>query len=166
MKKLISLFLIILIAFSLYGCISQKKPYSSIYDGKKVLRIETSYGGGHGMRRHVRTFDFEHGVVTDTIEYMGDYTDADESGEYNDTEELAAFTAEQGQELIDNITILGFFFWEEQYRTKNIIYDGSSKLVYVLFADGTEKNTVIYYKDPPKYKAICKAFEDTFGVSL
>ena len=168
MKRLISLFLAMCVAICLCACVPEKESYSSEYDGKEISKIEASWSEGFAPFPclYTRTFDFESGIVTDTWVADEEYLYGDELEQYNNPEVIATFTAEQGKELIDKITALGFLTWEKQYITKDIIHDGGSKNVRVYFTDGVEKSTYIYFKYPANYNKICEAFENNFGVSM
>ena len=167
MKKVISLFFVAILAIltiSLCAC----KPRTATYEGKEILKIETVWREGFAPfpREFVRTFDFKHGKVIDTQKADEKYLDKDNREEYNNPTNIATFTEEHGQKLLDKIGALGFFDWEERYATDEVVYDGGSSDVYVYFADGTEKSTHIYFLDPPNYDEIRNAFEEAFGVNF
>ena len=138
------------------------------YNGKEILRIETVYREGFASFpcEFVRTFDFQHGKVVDIRKADEEYLDKENCEQYNRTEQIATFTEEQGQALIDKIGTLGFFDWEERYVTDSVIFDGAGSFINVYFADGTTKTTYIYFMDPPNYGEIKKAVEGAFGVTM
>ena len=167
MKKVISLFFVAILAIitiSLCAC----EPRVATYEGKEILKIETVWSEGFAPfpREFVRTFDFEHGKVTDTRKADEEYLDKDNRKQYNNPKKIATFTEEQGQKFIDEIGALGFFDWEERYATDELVCDGGSSCIYVYFADGTEKSTRIYFMDPPNYDEIRTVFEEAFGVKM
>lgn len=167
MKKIISLFfvaILTIITISLCAC----EPRVATYEGKEILKIETVWREGFAPfpREFVRTFDFEHGKVTDTKKADKENLDKDNRKQYNNSTKIATFTEEQGQELLDKIGALGFFDWEERYATDEVVYDGATSRIDVYFADGTEKSTGIFFMDPPNYDEICNAFAESFGVKM
>ena len=164
MKKVIALFFIAIVSIFTCACGARK----TVYEDTAVLKIETVWWEGFAPfpREFVRTFDFEHGKVTDIWKADEEHLDETNRKQYNNAKKIATFTAEQGQALIDTIGALGFFDWEERYETTDEIYDAGAERVNVYFADGTEKSTLIYFLDPPNYKEIREAIEQAFGVTM
>ena len=164
MKKLISVLFVAILAVCLCACV----PNKTTYDGVEVLRIETVRWEGFAPfpRTFERTFDFEHGKITDARKADDEYLDKDNRNEYNRPKKIATFTAKQGQALVDEIGDLGFFDWKERYETDEVINDAGANRINVYFADGTEKSTLIYFMDPPNYGQICDAIEKAFGVKI
>ena len=158
------LFFIIIALFTLTAC----SPRGEKYNGKEVIAIETvcSEGFAPFPREFVRTFDFQRGTVSDTWKADEEYLDKDNRKQYNNPKEIATFTEEQGQALIDEIGALGFFDWEERYVTDETVDDAAGSYVKVLFADETAKTTYIYFMDPPNYSEIKEVIESTFGVTM
>ena len=168
MKKIISLFFVVIFAICACACTSRGVPRKTEYDGKVILKIETLWQEGFAAFPcdYVRTFDFEHGKVTDTWKADEEYLDASNRRQYNCPKKIATFSEEQGQALVDKIGGLGFFDWEERYITEDEIVDAGAHCVNVYFADGTKKSTLIYFLSPPNYVKISEAIEDAFGVTM
>ena len=164
MKK----FLAFLSAILAICCLCACTPRKTTYNSQDILKIETVWSEGFAPfpREFVRTFDFPNGTITDTCRADEEYLDATNRVQYNHPKKIATFTEEQGQALIDTIGALGFFDWEEEYRTDDVIFDGGTHCVNVYFADGTKKSTLIYFSDPPNYDEIREAFESAFGVAM
>ena len=152
----------------LCACVPHEATYQTTYNSQEILKIETVWNEGFApfRRDFVRTFDFQHGKVTDT--WKADEKDLDNEirEQYNNPKNIATFTEEQGQTLIDTIGALGFFDWAEQYKTDDVIYDAGTHCVNVYFADGEKKSTLIYFLDPPHYAEIREAIENAFGVTM
>lgn len=161
MKKLLYLLFLIPLCF-LFGCIQ-----STVYDDLEVSKIETSWTEGMGPfpRKFVRTFDFKTGEVTDTCVTDSANIPEEYIHEYNNPELIVKFSEQNAHDFIKKVKSLGFYTWQESYKT-DLIDDGGSKTVTVYFSDGTVKSTFIYFKDPPNYDKIQKAFEDYLGAKL
>lgn len=166
MKKIFIAFIFLVFAFSFYGCTPKTE-----YDDKTIAKIETTWAEGMApfQRAFVRVFDFEKGKITDTavvnIETYENLSD-EEKSEYNNPVLIAEFCGDQAAHFTERIMELGFYAWEDEYVTSDIICDGGSYNIAVYFTDGTVKPTCIYFKDPPDYSQIQIAFENYLGAGL
>lgn len=155
--------------FAVVGCVRETE-----LDDMEIKKIETSWQEGLApfAGYYLRTFDFKKGKVYDTLVTEEDvsaileHTNGFTADDFNTPKQVATFTQEQAIDLFENIKLLGFFDWEEEYITDDIIDDGGSSRVTVYFADGTVKSTRIYFKYPPNYDNIRNAFEQYFGVAF
>ncbi|MBD5131828.1 MAG: hypothetical protein HDT28_04445 [Clostridiales bacterium] len=170
MKKYLIMPLLLYIALSvIVGCTPKTE-----YDDLEIIKIETSWHEGFApfSGEYVRTFDFKNGSVYDTLATDADISEILEhtpgltAEDLNTPKLVSTFTEEQASKLYDKIKSLGFLAWKDKYISDDQICDGGSESVTVYFADGTEKHTRIYFKDPPKYDKIREAFEEYLGVSF
>lgn len=148
-----------------FGCTKQ-------FDDKEILKIQTSWVEGFAPypRSFERTFDFKTGKVYDTLATDFDANMLAPEGtvcvNYNSPKLVTTFSEQQADEFISEIKTLGMYSWKERYVTDDVICDGGSSSVTVYFADGTEKNTYIYFKYPPKYDEIRKTFKEHLGTDM
>ncbi|MDE6293121.1 MAG: hypothetical protein K2L88_00665 [Clostridiales bacterium] len=156
------------------GCTPTNAPIETEFDDMEISKIETAHWEGFAPfpGYYLRTFDFKHGTVSDTLvldAYASDYINnipREEADKFNNPKQITTFTEEQAKTLYEKIKSLGFLAWGDEYITDETICDGGSESVTVYFSDGTVKSTKIYFIDPPKYEEIRKAFEDNFGVTF
>lgn len=174
-KKLLMPILILCAAICLMvGCTPKKERVTTEYDDMEITKIEAAHWEGMAPfpGHYLRTFDFKHGTVCDTRvtdrdvnEILGDMPVLT-ADDFNKPKQVATFTQKQAIALYEKIKSLGFLAWEDEYVTSDVICDGGNERVTVYFADGTKKSTEIYFKYPPKYEDIRKAFEDYTGMDL
>lgn len=185
MKKTAVLMLLTVFAAVLCGCYGK-----TIYDDKELLKIEYSGAEGMGMLplAYTRTFDLAECAVIDEIrcdertetEYIeiaknrydaekdGDYADymAEAENYCNTPETVGSFPSEKRDAFLEYIVQNGVYTWKDEYKTDEILHDYAGFRITFCFADGTEKETRFYAKEPKNYKKIEAAFEDYLGFEL